>query len=364
MRPGPPDEVLAGAPRYGCRVSSWLGGLLLAAQIPVLGGHVTAKTDQDVPEKLTFTVARYAAPADGADVVDWRPGRDPRAPLARYGQQLDVTIIVGDVATAQTWETRLGRYQISDWDDDDHGTITVTAEGMLARPRDDKLLTVSSPTGTFQDEVRRLLPAGMGVSFDPALVDRACPTSMSWSEDRLAALKEIAAAWPALLRTDAWGQVRYTAPLPVIPAPVVTLRDGVGGTLVSAPRADTRKDAYNVVVASSSASDRADVYGVAEVTSGPMSVNGPYGRVVKRWSSPLLDSASTAAAAARTMLDNSTLPAQSVPVVIAPDPRIDLDDPVTVRRGADAALWGWVTGYDIPLTAGDGAMRIDVGVAG
>lgn len=26
-------------------------------------------------------------------------------------------------------------------------------------------------------------------------------------------------------------------------------------------------------------------------------------------------------------------------------------------------VWGWVTGYDLPLTASDGPMRIDVGVA-
>jgi hypothetical protein len=343
-------------------VSSWLGGELLAAQVPIESGRVTAKADQDVPEKLTFRVPRYAAQIEGGDVVDWRPGTNARAPLARFGQQVDLTIIVRSVATAEVWETRIGRYQILDWKDDDGGTINVTAEGMLARPRDDKLTAVTAPTGTLIAEVRRLLPAGMGASFDQALVDRPCPASMSWSEDRLGALQEIAAAWPALLRTDAWGQVRFNAPLPAVPTPVLTLTDGARGTLITAPRSDSRKDAFNVVVATSSASDRADVFGVAEIASGPMSVNGPYGRVVKRWSSPLLDSKTTAVAAARTMLDNSTRPAQSVPVTLAPDPRIDLDDPVAVKRGDDWVLWGWVTGYDLPLTATGGDMRIDVGV--
>ena len=362
MRAGAPDEVLAGAPQYGCRVTSWLGSELLASSIPVLSGRVSAKADQDVPEKLTFTVARSAAAVAGGDVVDWRPGTDARAPLARFGQQLDLTIIVSSVATAQVWETRIGRYQISDWKDDDAGRVTVTAEGMLARVRDDKLTAVTSPTSTLVAEARRLLSSGMGMSIDPALVDRVCPPGMSWSEDRLGALQEIARAWPALLRTDEWGQVRFKAPLPSVPTPILTLRDGAGGTLISAPRSDSRKDAYNTVVATSSATDRADVVGVAQITSGPMSVNGSYGRVVKRWSSPLLDSAATAAAAAKTMLDNSTRPAQSVPVSLAPDPRIDLDDQVAVQRGKDTVLWGFVTGYDLPLTAADGEMRIDVGV--
>lgn len=362
MRPGPSDEVLAGAPQWSCRITSWLGGELLAAQIPVDGGRITGKVDEAVPEKLTFRVPRYAAPVEGGDIIDWRPGTNARAPLARFGQQLDVTIIVRSVATADVWETRIGRYQIDEWKDDDSGAISVSALGMLARPRDAKLTTVTSPTGTLAAEARRLLPAGMGVSFDPSLTDRACPASMSWSEDRLGNLQEIAAAWPALLRTDEWGQVRFKAPLPAVPTPVVTLKDGVGGTLISAPRSDSRKDAFNMVVATSSASDRADIFGVAQITSGPMSINGPYGPVVKRWSSPLLDSVATATAAARTMLENSTRPAQSVPVRIAPDPRLDLDDPVQVIRGTDQPLWGWITGYDLPLTAADGDMRIDVGV--
>lgn len=360
MRAGAPDEVLAGACLWRPRVTSWLGGRLLAAQVPILGGKVTAKTTDDVLEQLTLTVARTSAAEAGGDVVDWRP-TSTDAPLARFGQTLDVSIIVTSVITGQAWETRIGRYQIKDWDDDDAGLITVKGESLIARPRDDKLRTLSSPSGTFVSEVRRLLPAGMGVSFDTALTDRAVPQSMSWSTDRWKNLTEIAAAWPALIRIDAWGQLVFRAPLPSVPSPVLTLRDGVGGTLISAPRADSRADAYNLVVASGSSTDAADVQGVAAVTAGPMSINGPYGAVVKEWSSPLLETQGQANAAAATMLANSVRPAQSVPVTIAPDPRLQLDDAVAVLRGDDTPLWGWVTGYELPLTAKDGAMRIDVG---
>lgn len=360
MRAGAPDEVLAGACLWRPRVTSWLGGRLLAAQVPILGGKVTAKTTDDVLEQLTLTVGRMSAPEAGADVIDWRPG-SADAPLARYGQALDVSIIVTSVITGQTWETRVGRYQIKDWDDDDAGLITVKAESLIARPRDDKLRTLSSPSGTFVSETRRMLPPGMGVSFDPALIDRAVPQSMSWSTDRWKNLNELAAAWPALIRVDEWGQLIFRAPLPAVPVPVLTLRDGEGGTLISAPRADSRADAYNMIVATSSSTDAADVQGVAAVTAGPMSITGPYGAVVKEWSSPLLENVAQANAAAATMLANSIRPAQSVPVTIAADPRLQLDDPVEILRGADAPLWGWVTGYELPLTAKDGAMRIDVG---
>lgn len=361
MRAGPPDEVLAGACKWAPRITSWLGSQMLAESVPVLHGRITGKVGDDIIESLTLTVPRFAAAVDGGDFIDWRPA-SPSAPLARYGQTLDVTIIVTSVITGASWETRVGRFQITDWDDDDAGTISVKAESLLARPRDDKLPTLISPNGTLMSEARRLLPSGMGASFDPALVDRVCPTAMSWSTDRLRNLQEIAAAWPALLRIDEWGQVVFRAPLPAVPSPVLTLRDGAEGTLIAAPRSDSRSDAANRVVVSSSSADAADVQGIASVTSGPMSVNGPYGVVTKEWSGPLIETVAQAVAAATTMLANSVRPAQAVEVLVAPDPRLELDDPIAVQRGGDAPLWGWVTAYDLPLTASGGDMRVDVGL--
>ncbi|MGZ0067867.1 hypothetical protein [Microbacterium arborescens] len=350
--------------KWRARVVSWLGGQMLAASVPISAGRITGKADQDVIEELTLTVARWSAPATGENVVDWRPGKDATHPLARYGQTLDVSIITESVITGEVWETRIGRYQIKSWDDDDDGSITVKGESLLARPRDDKMLTLVSPTGTLASEARRLAPAGMGVSIDPRLKDRPCPGAMSWSRDRLGNLQEIAAAWPALLRVDPWGQIAFRAPLPEVPQPVLRYRDGERGTLVSAPRADARAGAFNRVVASSSKSDAADLQGVASIESGPMSVNGDYGVVVKEWSSSLLETEAQCQLAAETMLSNSTRPAQTVTVRIAPDPRVEIDDAIAVGRGDDPDLWGWVVAWDLPLTVGDGDMRFDMGVAG
>lgn len=333
---------------------------MLAATIPVSSGRITAKASDEIIETLTLTVPRFAAPEDDSDVIDWRPGATDD-PLARFGQTLDVSIITGSVVTGQVWETRVGRYQISNWEQSGD-VITVSAESNLARPRDDKLVALTSPSGTFKSEARRILPSGMGVSFDPALVDRACPSGMSWSTDRLKNLRELADTWPALLRIDQWGQVVFRAPLSAVPVPVLTLRDGEGGTLIEAPRSDTRKDAFNEVTASTSSTADADVQGVAQITAGPMSVNGNYGKVSKQFTSGLLATTAQANAAAATVLANSVRPAQAVPVRIAPDPRIALDDPVEILRGEDDPLWGWVTAYELPLTTKDGDMRIDVGL--
>lgn len=366
MRPGPPDTVLDGSCIWTSTITSWLGGTLLAAAVPLVSGHITAKAAQDVPEQLSFTVPRYAAPATGQPVYDWRPGQDTGHPLARYGQELQVTTNVTSVVTGQTWSTRVGRFVITDWTDDDAGQISVSADGLLRRVVDDKLPSPIVPlsTGTLVSEARRLLPLGMGASFDSALVDRACPQSLSWSEDRRAALQSIADAWPALLRTDEWGQIKFKAPLPATPLPVVlALTDGARGTVVQAQRTDTRADSFNRVVARSSASTAsADVQGIAEQLTGPMSTSGPYGAVTKIWSSPLLNSQAAAQAAAQTMLANSLRPTRTIPLVLVPDPRIDLDDPVSVTRLGET-MYGWVTGYDLPLTVGDGAMHVDVGIS-
>src|SRR5690606_33659352 len=142
---------------------------------------------------------------------------------------------------------------------------------------------------------------------------------------------------------------------------VLTLRDGERGTVEKVGRSDTRDGAYNQVVATSSASDKEDVQAVVSQTSGPMSISSEYGPVTKKWSSPLIVTAAQAMSSAQTMLASSLLPATSVPVTCAPDPRIDLDDAVEVIRDGER-LWGWVTAYDLPLTVDDGPMRVDLGV--
>lgn len=398
VRVGAPDEVLSGSPQWEPRVWSWLGAsLTTSTPVPVLSGRLAVDVTAAVPERLTLTVPRYA------DGVDWHPGDDPVHPLARYGQELQVSIVVAaGVPTGGTdqWETRLGRFLIVGWDEAEDGAIRVEAVGRLRRLEDDQLAapTQPAPGATLASEARRLMPVGMSVAIDPALVDRVCPSGMTWSASRLEALQGIADAWPARLRTDEWGQVALSAPLPDVPSPVVTLRTGERGTVVHALRSDTRDGSYNEVVATSSASGAEGVHAVAQVTSGPMAVTGPYGVVTRRWSSPLVQTRAQAEASARTILARSVLPTRRLPVTCAPDPRLDVDDPVEVLHGdlvehvqshrgpatspdlgtspllhpwsrrdvtytPTGRTWGWVVAYDMPLTVADGAMRIDVGVA-
>lgn len=346
MRSGPSTSALASAASWVPKVTSWLGAALLAEDVPISSGRVVWNASAKVPDSLTIVVPRYSAGRD------WMP-TTATSPLARYGQQLDVTVMVAGV------DVRLGRFQIIDWDYDE-ATITVKGAGLLQIAADSRLLDPTSPRddATLKSEFVRLLPEQMAVQFDPALVNRSCPVSMSWDEERIDALYDIVAAWPAVIRMDSWGQVLVKPPVEAS-TPELTLTDGVNGTVVSVPRSDTRDGVYNIVKASSSA-DGVEASATAAQTSGPMAVQ-TYNPVPRFFSSPLLTTEAECIATAQALLATSMRRSSVLNVTMAPDPRIELDDSVEVLREGFRD-WGVVLGVDMPLTVRDGEMRVDVGV--
>lgn len=356
MRAGPSPTALASAVSWVPVVSSWLGGEVLADTVPVLKGKVTWTVNQQVQADLSLTVAGTSV--ENGRTRSWRPD-GPRDPLARFGQVLDVSLLVEGVLV------RLGRFQITNWDDASDGNISVKGAGMLQAVADDRLIQATGPRddGTLRSEFARLTSAFMSARFDPSLVDRECPKAMEWDEDRLKALYEIADAWPARLREDSWGAITVLPPLPETPVPVVSLTDGEGGTIISAPTSDTREGSYNVFVARSSA-DGVDAQAVVAVTDGPMAATGDYLPVPKFFSSPLLLTEEQCTAAAITQRDNSVRQSRIRKVELAPDPRLELDDPVELLlekgKPTETREWGYVVGVELPLTVSDGAMRLDV----
>lgn len=364
MREGPSSEVLAGAPGWGTTGGVWRDGTLLAESVPIVSGRLTAARSLRVPEWVEFTVP------DLVDGVSWVPD-SPDHPLARYGQTVSLVTTVRSAVSAQSWQTRLGRFKIHSHEHDDvAGLVTVTAFGMLTVPDEDAFTAPETPRagGTFASEFRRLMSPGLPVSIDPGLVDRAVPLSMMYPDDRLGALYELAKAWPARVLVDQWGQVEVLPPLPDVPSPVLVFRDGEGGTVVSAPSSDTRAGQVNVLVATSSATDSAasePIRAVESITAGPLAATDDgtgYGRVVAKWSSPLATTAAQLSAAARTILADRARGSVVRTVTCGPDPRVELDDPVAVTRDG-VTSWGWVVAYELPLTVADGPMRVDVGVS-
>jgi len=358
MRIGPSAKQLASAVRWEPMVSSWLGGVVLADHIPITSGRVTSTTRQKVQTEIKITVP--ASSVENGRIRRWRPD-SPEHPLARYGQILDVSLNVEGVLV------RIGRFKIIDWKDGAKGAIEVVGKGMLHDVAEDKLQVATGPRddGTLRSEFARLTPSYMTAQFDPTLVDRECPKAMEWPRERIDALYEIADAWPARLREDSWGNIQIRPPLPDTLTPVVSLHDGPEGTLIDAPISDTREGSFNVFIAASSA-DGVEAQASVSIDNGPMSANGEYHPVPDFFASPLLKDEAQCLAAAQTKRAESARRALVRRATIAPDPRIELDDPIEVILDYDTpgqvTDWGYVVGTDVPLTPGDGVMQVDVAI--
>lgn len=366
MRSGPPDDLLAGFISWEAKVASWRAGVLLQDDIPVSSGRITWSRSQKVPDALTMVVPRHHLG------VDYLPGSDPDHPLARFGQMLAVSIITRSSLDGLEYETKLGMFPIHAWKLAG-GRVEVTAKGILQRAAEARLTSPLAPrsSGTLTSEFRRLLPAGLVASIDASLTDRACPQSMEWAEDRIGALYEIADAWPARILPAGNGQIRLLPPIPATPEPIITLRDGDGGTLIDETTEDTREGAYNMVVARSSATDQpsqSPLQAIATTATGPMATD-VYGEVPTFFSSPIMTKLSHLQAAAATRVESARRPSSTIPATILADPRIELDDPVRIQWDPHPTTglyrWdelGYITQVDMPLTAGDGHMTVEVGI--
>ena len=349
------STVLAGGASWVPVVHSTLDGSDMV-QVPVVGGSVAHSVDMEAQVRLAVTVPRFA------DGFDWHPGNDATHPLARYGQTLSAAVHVtgGGVDVL----TQVATAAVQSWDlSADGGSVSVECLGPLKAVKDAGFAVPQSvrPGGTFGTELTRLMAGVAPLVIDDGLVDRALPDRQPLGDDRLEAVKELLTAWPARVRTDAYGVVWVLPPLGDAPSPSVRLADGEGGTVVSAPTRDSREGTPNRVVARGEAEseDRPAVQGVADVRSGPMSVDGPYGTVVEYYSSRLLTVNAQAVAAAKQILRSRR--SRRLPVTCAPDPRFTLDMPVEVVHDGRPA-WGWVAGWELPLVVGSGAMRVDVEV--
>jgi hypothetical protein len=349
------DEAVAGTLTWQPMISAWFGQHQIAESVPIISGRSVYSVSQEVPDTLDITV-----PSRTPQRV-WIP-KDARDPLSRFGSELQVMLRI--IHRRTIYDVPVGRYMVHDWELDDSGQIKVVGKGLLQRAVDDQFATPQRAAGaaSFATEARRLAPPGVTVAIHPDLVDRAVPKNTTWGTSRIEALYEIADSWPARIVVDGYGIVHF---LPVVtgnPRPVVTFTDGEGGTLVKAPRSDSRDGIYNhIVVESQEGSNGKSFVAEALVRGGALDYR-TYGKVTQRYSSDLINNKAKAQEVANNMAANAGRNAHVLPVEIVPDPRLIADDPVEILKG-DVQHWGWINGWDMPLTAKEGVMRIDVGVS-
>jgi hypothetical protein len=329
------------------RVESWLDGELLAEDVPIIAGSETVDRTSRVPERVTLTVPRI-----GPDGFDWSPVGDTH-PLAANGQRLKVMLGVGLVGTTAEYLQR-GEFLISraEVDGDE---VTLECVGLLALIDEARLVSPYQPTGTLASTLRGLIEPALTVVIDAALVDRAVPAGINYDEDRLGAVLEVLAAWPAQAQVTNDGYL-LVEPVPAAYSADFTAED----TLIEQTGESSREGVFTAVVAKGTASDGAQVFGVAYAYgTGPHRYGGPFNPhpVPFLFPSPLLTTAAQAQAAARTRLA-SLLLEQSRASVVECVPLIG------AQAGDVAELPGGVLGLiqamTLPYTADGGAMTLTV----
>lgn len=367
MRPAPAAYAATLATSHAVLpfVSSWRGGVLLDAAVPVVAGTLTETADQAVPERLTLTVPARD-PATGLSYV---PADPATAPLAPYGQRLRVARAVVR-PDGSTLAVTLGWYRVESWEVDG-AAVEVEAVGLLGVLAQARLLAPTSPPAgaTFASELRRLVEGLLPVHVAAGLVNRAVPGGFAWTDDRLGAVLDLAAAWPARAYVDPDGVLVLAPPHDDSEPAAVELAHGdpVLGTVVDVVDAGDRDGVANVVVARGESDDptRPPVTGYAHDLdpASPARYGGPYGPAPLFYASPLLTTTAQATAAAQTRLATSRRRVRTLAVSTVPDARLSATTGtrVDVLDAAGARVRSRVTAVNLPLTADGGAATYRLG---
>lgn len=360
-------DVVAYSHRIRVDLDSWLADELIAESIPLAGGQLTEAGDQAIPERLTFTV-----PSLDSAGRSWLPV-DELSALSQHGQRIYVThnVVRGDNTALVVG---LGWYAIQDWDEGSAG-VEVEATGLLQLVADSGLITSTTPPAgaTFVSELTRLIDGLLPVDIDTTLVDRAVPGSMAWQDDRLQAVQQLLAAWPARMYVDEQGVLVVAPVYTDSDAAEVTLTQ-LGGTVIGQARSGSRDGLPSLIIArgeNAGDDNRAPVVGYA----GDYNSNSPtfiprYGIKTEVLSSPLLTTEAQCIKAAQTRLANSqqsrVIPVTTIPDArIRPGVRVDLQYQHRTPRGVvvnDELVRTRVLGSSLALTAAGGAQSLDLAV--
>jgi hypothetical protein len=227
-------------------------------------------------------------------------------------------------------------------------TITVQAYDLAAQVVNDKFIAPESPVGaspTVIGEIKRLLLDRVPVLVVAGVTDTPVNTTLVYEQqgDRWAAVQDLAARIGAGVRMNGDGQAEV---YPITSSPVATLYGGPEGLLVRVNRAQRYEGLYNIFVADGTATvngQQQPVRGVAQITGGPLRVDGPHGRYPKFYSSTMLTTQEQCDAYAAQMRDTQLAGLTTDLIVEAlPLPHLQIGDWVTVANPV-------VNGMAVPL---------------
>lgn len=294
--------------------------------LSVLAGSVTLDGDADIRATLDLTVD--APWPDTLDAVNLTP----------YGAEVFITRGV-ELGNGSVQRAPLGYYRLTDVDQDDAPTGPITITGLdrmfgIADARFESLVqfTAASTYGAVVEAVVTDVYPGATIEWDDATDTDPIGRTITGEEDRYAFLLDLVQSTGKIMFFDYRGILVIKDP-PDPGAPVWEVNAGRNGVLVSVARSLSRDGVYNAVIATGEALDATPPPSGAAYDLDPDSATywlGPFGKVPRFYSSPLLTSDGQCVTAAESLLSQTTGLPYTVDFSALVNPALEPFDPVRV----------------------------------
>lgn len=352
------QQAVAGPHRIEVRADVYYNGAVLAADLPIADGSVTIDRGSSVRRTLSLTIA-------DPSYLPWNASD----PLAVYGQRIQVSygIVLGGV----TESIPLGTFRINEPQGDTiFGPVTLTGQSSEVDIQDDVFQVPTSTRGyggcvdAISALIHQTLPNATVVNLTSDGRNPSCAVATFDAQaSRWDAVTQIATAMQAEIFVDALDRFVITDIPNVLAGSVVwSVADDEGGTLMAASRQMSRTAVYNAVVVTGENSSTAapPVYAIAKDVdpASPTRWGGPYGKVTKFVSNPLLTTSGGCQAVANSLLFDATAPNVQTTVQNSVNPAIEAGDVGRVTDGLRKELF-IAQSVTIPLTPdGAGALTL------
>ena len=318
-------------------------------EVGIIDGTVELDANADVRSTFDLTI-----PGEGM----W-PTRGNTL-LAPYGTEVFIERGVQFGGGVTEW-CSLGYFRIDSIEQDNPrgGQIRIAGSDRMASIVDAKLTEPRqySATQTYgavvADLVLDVLPWAT-IEWDDNTSSRPLRREVLVEEDRYAALRDLVDSVGKVAFWDHRGVLAIRTP-PDPSVPVYEVTHGRDGVLVSMSRELSREGVYNAVVATGEGADtETPVRAVAydNNPSSPTFWHGPFGKVPRFYSSPLITDETQARSAAVSLLRKQLGLPYSVSFGTVPNPALEPLDPVRVsysdQHGRETHV---IESMSIPLTA-------------
>ena len=315
-------------------------------EVQIDGGDVQLDASADIRSTVELVTLPALWPSNASDL------------LTPYGNELYLERSVRLGGGVVEWVS-LGYFGITAADQDDAplGAVRVAGQdrmagivrGRLTSPRQ---YAATTTYGTVVDDlVHDIYPAAT-IEWDDATSGRLLGRAVIAEEDRYAFLADLITSVGKIWYWDHRGVLVIKDP-PDPAEPVFDVDAGPGGVLISLSRNLSREEVYNGVVAYGEAADDGDSARAVVVDGNPASPTrwgGPFGKVPRFYSSPLITTPAQAASAAGSLLLKSTGLPYNADFRAVPNPALEPYDPVRVSHPGETRTYV-IDKLTVPLVA-------------